>query len=160
MTTKSSIFTRLPRRKMALLLEQDSFLPHHAYHVKHASALIEGRGSRCAQVFFVTGLVLDCEFQIVKLSSTLCGTARGINLQKANSEASMKWKMSSPLLLFFVSQIRVAQKMGVRAWKRRRRRRRRTTHTIGRSKQGEGTPITSCVCAYVCIVRNYQVGNG
>ena len=43
-------------------------------------ALIEGRGSRCAQVFS-TGLVLDCEFQIVKLSSTLCGTAKGLSLQ-------------------------------------------------------------------------------
>ena len=76
-------------------------------------ALIEGRSSRCAQVFS-PGFVFDCEFQIVrpkKLSSTLCGTAQVINLQKANSDASMKWKMSSPLL-FFVSQIRGAQRMG------------------------------------------------
>ena len=71
---------------------------------------------------------------------------------KFRSVNEMEDVFSSP---FFVSQIRVAQKMGVCAWKRRRRRRRRRTHTIGRSNQGEGTPITSCVCAYVCIVRNY-----
>ena len=70
---------------------------------------------------------------------------------KFRSINEMEYVSSSP---FFVSQIRVAQKMGVCAWKRRRRRRRRT-HTIGRSNQGEGTPITLCVCAYVRIVRNY-----
>ena len=105
-----------------------------------------------------TGLVLDSEYQTVKLSSTLCGTAKGIHLRKANSEASMKWKMSSPLP-FLSRKLESLRKWGVRAWKRRRRRRRRT-HTIGRSNQREGTPITSCVCAYACIVRDYQVGNG
>ena len=59
---------------MAFLLEQELFAPSCLPRQAREHLLkAEAAG---AHKYSSTGLVLDCEFQIVRLSSTLCGTAK------------------------------------------------------------------------------------